>query len=158
MAIQRWDPFRDLVRLQDRVNRLFDESLARSGAARPADAAARPSWQPPVDLFEASDRYVIRADLPGVESASVDLQIEEGELVLRGERTLDPSVPRERYLRLERPHGTFVLRMALPDSVDRVGIEASHRNGVLEVTLPKRKEEPLGRVRLSVSGETSKSV
>jgi len=151
MAIQRWDPFRDLLRLQDRVNRLFDESLARSGTADGAHESTRPAWQPPVDLFEAADRYVVRADLPGVEGSSVDLQVEDGELVLRGERAFDPAVPREHYLRLERPHGAFVLRMALPDSVDRSAIGASHRNGILEVTLPKRKDQPRGPVRFPVN-------
>jgi HSP20 family protein len=150
MAIQRWDPFRDLLQLQERVNRLFEESVARSGVQRGADPQGTTSWHPPVDLFEQGDRYVVRADLPGVESGAVDLQIEGSDLVLRGERRGDPLVPRESYLRLERPSGAFLLRMALPDSVERQGIQAAHRNGVLEVVLPKKKAELHGRFRVDV--------
>lgn len=151
MAIQRWDPFRDLLRLQERINSLFEESLSRSGVAAGPESLAASAWHPAVDLFETADRYVVRADLPGVDGSTVDLQIEDGDLVLRGERSMDPTVPRERYLRLERPAGTFVLRMAIPESVDRQGIQAAHKNGVLEVALPKRKEEPQGRYRVSVT-------
>jgi HSP20 family protein len=151
MAIQRWDPFRDILHLQERINRLFEESLARSGVGGRTETLAAAAWQPPVDLHETEDRFVLRADLPGVEGSAVDLQMEDGDLVLRGERSMDPGVPRDRYLRMERPYGTFVLRMSIPESVDRQGIQATHRNGVLEVVLPKRKEEAAGRFRVSVS-------
>ena len=149
MVIQRWDPVRDLVHLHERINRLFEESLARSGAAQGAESMSATAWHPPVDLFEREDRYVLQADLPGMDNYSVDLQVEGDELVLRGERLMDPTVARESYLRLERPHGSFVLRLSLPSSVNRQAIQAAHRNGVLEVVLPKKREEP-ERVHVSV--------
>jgi HSP20 family protein len=138
-----------LLHLQERVNRLFDESLARSGARSESEAPA--AWRPPVDLYEQEDRYVLRADLPGMDAGTVDVQVDEGDLVLRGNRRSDASVPRESYLRLERPSGGFTVRIGIPPSVDGKRIEATHRNGVLEVVLPKKREEPHARIPVSTS-------
>jgi HSP20 family protein len=149
MVIQRWDPLRDLLHLQERVNRLFEESLARSGVVREAEAPA--AWRPPVDLFEQEGRYVLRADLPGIDPGSVDIQLDESDLVLRGNRRTDSSVGRESYLRLERPSGSFAVRIALPPSVDGKKIEATHRNGVLEIVLPKKRDESQARIQVSVT-------
>ncbi len=148
MVIQRWDPLRNLLHLQERVNRLFEESLARSGVVRETEAPT--AWRPPVDLHEQDDRYVLRADLPGMDGSTVEVQVEEHDLVLRGERGVDSSVPRESYLRLERPSGSFVVRITIPESVNRQAIGAAHRNGVLEVVLPKRREESRARIQVSV--------
>jgi HSP20 family protein len=137
MAIQRWDPLRDMLQLQERMNRLFEEVLARSSEPGRAEATATTGWKPPLDLFEDDGRYVLRADLPGVAAADVELQVEDGRLVLRGERRLDPSVDGKAYLRVERPHGRFAVEVALPPSVDVRGIQATHRNGVMEVSMPK---------------------
>jgi HSP20 family protein len=141
MAIQRWDPLGDLVRLRDRMNELFEETLSRSGPADDKGSVEPTGWRPAVDLFEEPDRYLLRADLPGVAATDVDVQVEDGHLVLRGERRMDAAVQRESYLRVERPYGRFRTRIALPSSVDRDRIQARHRNGVLEVALPKKKEE-----------------
>lgn len=149
MVIQRWDPMRDLLHLQERVHRLFEEALARSGAVRESESPA--TWRPAVDLFEQEGRYVLRADLPGVDPGSVEIQIEDMDLVLRGNRRADAGIARESYLRLERPSGGFGVRIALPPSVDGARIEATHRNGVLEVALPKRREESQARIQVSVT-------
>ncbi len=150
MAIQRWEPLRDLLGLQEKVNRLFEESLARSGRLGTGDELRGAAWNPAVDLFETPDRYVLRADIPGTDGTGVELAVGENDVVLRGERRPDPAVPRESYLRLERPTGEFQLRVSIPASVDRRGIEASHRNGVLEVVLPKKKPEPQARIQVSI--------
>jgi HSP20 family protein len=151
MAIQRWDPLRDLLRLRDRVNELFDETLSRSPSDG-AEAIESTAWRPAVDLFEEADRWLLRADLPGVAAQDVDIQVEDGHLVLRGERRMDTSVERDAYLRVERPYGRFRTQIALPAAVDRERIQARHRNGVLEVALPKKKEERgIGRIEVSPS-------
>lgn len=148
MAIQRWDPLRDLMDLRERVTRLFDEVLSRSDAEdMPSPASG--GWTPPLDLFEEAGRYVLRADLPGVAAGEVDIQIQEGMLTLRGERRMDPGVAAESYLRVERPHGRFSVQVALPDSVERGGIKATHRNGVIEVVLPKKQVEAPSRIEVS---------
>jgi len=147
MAIQRWDPEQDLTRLQENVNRAFDEVLSRSATPGGTDRVQPGDWKPPLDLFETPDHYVLRADLPGVSPAEVDLRIEGGQLMLVGERRSDP----EAYLRMERPNGRFSAKIALPASIDRERIRASHRNGVLEVVLPKRRGDAPSRVEIAGS-------
>ena len=151
MAIQRWDPVRDLVSLQDRMNRLFDEAFSRSSGPREVESLSSVGWRPPVDLFESADRYVLRVDLPGLDPGDVQLQIEEQVLTLRGERPADPNVGREAYLRLERPTGPFALQLALPASIERTGIKASHAKGVLEIVLPKRKQDAPSRIQVEIT-------
>jgi len=150
MAIQRWDPLRDLLRIQERVNELFEDVVSRSAGPKGAETLTYTGWKPPVDVFEEAERYVLNADLPGVSSSDVELEVEDGTLILRGERKIDPAVPRESYLRVERPYGHFSLQISLPPSVDREKIGASHRDGVLEVVLPKRLEEVPSRVKVEV--------
>jgi HSP20 family protein len=145
MAIQKWDPQRDLVRLQDNVNRMFEEVLGRSAAPAGGDRARPGDWKPPLDLFEEAGHYVLRADIPGVPPSEVEIQIEEGKLVLSGERKSDQAA----YLRLERPFGRFSAQVALPPSVDRERIHANHRNGVLEIVIPKKRDEAPSRVEVA---------
>jgi HSP20 family protein len=147
MAIQRWDPMRDLMQLRESVNRLFEETLSRSPGDGGATATAG-DWRPPLDLYETEDRYVLRADLPGLTAAEVELRIEDGRLVLSGERKAERGLAQQAFLRVERPHGRFATEIALPTSVDRERIEAAHRNGVLEIVLPKRKTPAPDRIRI----------
>ena len=149
MAIQRWGPQRDMIELQGRMNRLFDDALSRSVGADPAETVGSTAWRPPIDLIEEPARYVLRADLPGVSASDVEIQVEDGKLVLRGERRLDAAISRESYLRVERPQGRFTLQIKLPPSVQHNAIRATHRNGVIEVLLPKRKDEPPSRIEVS---------
>ncbi len=152
MAIQRWDPLRDLVDLQQRVNRLFDETLSKSAGSEGIDAVNASGWKPSTDLIEETDRYVLLADLPGVAASDVEVKIDGGMLYLRGERKRDQSVSRESYLRVERPHGRFVVKIALAPSVDAQQVKAVHKNGVIQVVLPKRKGEATRPVEVA-SGE-----
>ena len=145
MAIQRWDPQRDLVRLQENVNRMFDEVLSRSAAPGGGDRAHPGDWKPALDLLEEGDQYLLRVDLPGVSPADVELRVDDGQLVLAGERRTD----QEAYLRMERPFGRFSAKVALPPLVDRGRIHANHRNGVLGVVLPKKKSEEASRVEIA---------
>ena len=151
MAIQRWDPVRDLMGLKERLNDMFEDVLARSGVDRELETTARHGWRPAMDLLEEPTRYLVRVDLPGVSPAEVEIEIEENALHLRGERRLDQAAPRESYLRAERPQGRFALSMQLPPTVDRGGIQAQHREGVLEIVLPRRKGGGPSRVRVDVS-------
>lgn len=151
MAIQRWDPVRDLLHLQERLNQLFEEVLARSGAAQEPQSATGSAFKPPIDLCEEGGRYVLRIDLPGVAPEDVRVDVDDAGLSVRGERRPDASVPREAYLRAERPTGRFHVQLALPPSVDRGKVGARHREGVLEITLPKKDEGP-DRVRIGVQG------
>jgi len=116
MAIVRWEPFRDLVSLQDRMNRLFDESF-RGGSAKEEDWLGG-SWSPAVDIFEHEGSIVLKAELPGLEAKDVDVRVENNVLTLRGERKFDEEVKKENYHRVERAYGSFSRAFTLPTVVD----------------------------------------
>ena len=140
MAIVRWEPFRDLVGLQDRMNRLFDESYRGARPGADEDWALGASWAPAVDIFEQDGNIVLKAELPGVDAKDVDIRVENNMLTLRGERKFDKEVKRENYHRVERAYGTFTRSFTLPTVVDTEKIKAEFKDGVLRVTLPKREE------------------
>ena len=148
MAIDRWDPVRDLRHLRERVDTLFEDVLGRAGTE--AGPAVPGTWRPPVDVWEEGDRYYVRVDLPGVAPGDVAVEIEDGALLVSGERRGAGSVPHDEFLRAERPHGRFALSMALPASVDPQGVEARQRDGVLEVVLRKQRDDRTGRLRVAL--------
>jgi HSP20 family protein len=148
MAIQRWDPLRDLMGLQEKMNHLFETALSRSGDQELGDGSGSTAWKPPMDLFEEPERYVLRADLPGVSATEVEIQVENGDLFLRGERKMDGTIQRESYVRVERPYGRFAVQVALPPSVEQQSIRATHHNGVIEVLLPKKKPRAASRIEV----------
>lgn len=136
------------MRLQQGMNRMFEDVLSRSSAPAGSPTAGAAGWQPPVDLFEERDRYVLRADLPGVLPGEVEVNVEDGNLTVRGERRADDQIAQDSYLRIERPNGRFAAHVALPTSVDPQRIEAQHKNGVLEIVLPKRREPGASRIEV----------
>jgi HSP20 family protein len=139
MAIQRTDPLRDLAKLQEQMNRLFDKTSARTlGPAGEPDAGT--GWKPPVDLYEEQDRYVLLADLPGVRASDIQLHVERGVLRIEGERAAPAGTRADSFLRVERRHGRFSLKIYLPPSADPTAISARHRIGVLEITLRKKTD------------------
>jgi HSP20 family protein len=148
MAVDRWDPVRDLRHLKERVDTLFQDVLGRAGteALPEADGA----WRPPVDVWAEGDSYHVRVDLPGVGPGDVSVEVEDGVLHLRGERRAGGSVPRGDYLRAERPYGRFAVSMALPSSVDPQGVEARQRDGVVEILLRSKREDRASRVRVAL--------
>ena len=148
MAVDRWDPVRDLRHLKERVDTLFQDVLGRAGTEATPDVPG--AWRPPVDVWEDGDSYHVRVDLPGVAPGDVSVEIEDGVLHVRGERRTGGSVPHGEFLRAERPHGRFGLSMALPASVDSQGIEARQRDGVLEILLRNKRDERASRVRVEL--------
>ncbi len=152
MAIVRWEPFRDLVGLQDRMNRLFDESfrgLTRGAAEE--DWALGGTWAPAVDIYEQEGHIVLKAELPGVDPHDVDIRLENNVLTLRGERKVDNDVTRDNYHRVERAYGAFTRSFTLPTVVDQEHIKADYKDGVLKVTLPKREEAKPKQISISVN-------
>ena len=148
MAIDRWDPVRDLRHLKERVDTLFQDVLGRAGTEAAPEVPG--AWRPAVDVWEEGDCYHVRVDLPGVASDDVNVEIEDGVLHIRGERRTGGSVPREDFLREERPHGRFALSMALPATVDSQGIEARQRDGVLEILVRNKRDDRASRVRVEL--------
>ena len=122
MAFTRWDPLRDLLALQERIDRLTE--------------AGDTGWTPPVDLYETVDRYVLTAELPGLTRDDLEIRFLDGQLQLQGQRP-SSRVPCEQYHRVERGHGPFLRRFALPAAVDAERISADLNDGVLTITIPK---------------------
>lgn len=149
MAIVRWlDPFRDLSVIQDRMNQIFEDALARS---RGRDEALRTGmWTPAVDIYENNDFVVVKAELPGVEKDRISVEVKEGILTLRGERGFDKELKKESYHRIERSYGSFQRSFSLPVSVDQEKVTARFRDGVLEVQLPKKEQEKPKQIEVDV--------
>jgi len=148
--ILRWDPFRDLATLHDRVDRLFEDSLRGLRGSQRAEALEGTAWAPAVDILEKDNEVVLRADLPGLDPKDVEIQVQNGTLTLRGERKFESDVKEDNFRRVERVHGSFVRSFSLPQSVDPEKVEAEYKNGVLEVKLPKRPEAKPKQIKVAV--------
>jgi len=152
MPIVRWEPFRDLVSLQERMNRLFDESFRGVGRGNQDDEwALGGSWAPAVDIYEQDGNIVLKAEVPGIDPKDVDIRVENNVLTLRGERRFDGEVQKESYHRVERAYGNFTRSFTLPSVVDTEKIKAEYRDGVLRMTLPKKDEAKPRQITISVS-------
>jgi HSP20 family protein len=144
---------RDLLTLQDRMNRLFEdtaEGRARGGGGEAEDEMERADWSPAADVYEREGEYVIVLDLPGVARERLDVGLDENRLTVRGERA--PAETDAHVRRAERPSGRFVRSFALPETVERAQISADYKDGVLRLRLPKRRErQQQQRVEIKVA-------
>jgi HSP20 family protein len=151
MAIVRWEPFRDLVSLQERMNRLFDESFRGINRTSGEEDWVGGAWAPAVDIYEQNGNIVLKAELPGIDPKDVDVKVENNILTLRGERKLDNEVKRENYHRVERAYGTFTRSFTLPNVVDTEKIKAEYKDGLLRMTLPKKDEARPKQISINVA-------
>ena len=142
MTLVRWDPFRELMNVQGRLNQI----LADTANVGRDDAYG--TWVPPVDIFERGEDLVIRAELPGVNRDELEIQVEDGTLLLSGERRREEQVEEENAYRLERSYGKFSRSFRLPTTVDTSKISAQYRDGVLEMVLPKLEEAKPRKVKI----------
>lgn len=137
MTLVRYEPFTLLDRIQRELSRLTNWDGEAGGDDM--SNVVTSSWRPAVDIREEADRFVILADLPGVDPKDIEITAENGMLTVRGERREEKDEEREGFRRVERVRGTFYRRFSLPDSADTDGIKARGKNGVLEITLPKHE-------------------
>jgi len=142
MVYVKWEPFRDLMVMQDRMTRLFDETLSRILK----EEVPQRVWSPPVDIYEKENEVVLKVDLPEMNQNEIEIKVEEDTLIIQGERkfTKDPSSVN--YLQIERPYGTFQRTFTVPRMIDRDNMKAAYKDGVLQVILPKRKEGHLKQI------------
>ncbi len=136
MTVVKWEPFRDLMAMQDRMTRLIDETLSRIWK----EEVTRGVWSPPVDILERGNEVVLKIDLPEVSQNEIDIRVEENTLIIQGERRFTKDTPDENYIQIERPYGTFRRTFSIPRAIDHEGIKASCKDGVLRVILPRRPE------------------
>jgi HSP20 family protein len=147
MRHHRFNP-RDLFTLQDRMNRLFEEAADRRAGAREDEAEIeRADWIPAADVYEDEREYLLALDLPGINREGLEVSLDDGRLVIRGDRA---AVEGLHARRAERPQGRFVRTFSLPDAVDRASIAADYKDGVLLLHLPKRDEQQGRRLKINV--------
>ncbi len=130
----RPDPLQEVLDLQERMNRLFEQTLGRERPDEPHG-----SWSPEADVFETASGYVIEIDLPGLRREDVEVQAEGSEIVVRGEKPPSTTARPEKFHRLERRHGPFLRAFRLPHAADPAGIVAELTDGMLRVTMPKAR-------------------
>ncbi len=148
MSLIKWDPFRDLLTLQERMNKLFEESLFHSGREKEDLTTGR--WSPSVDVMESEHEIVIKAELPGIELKDVEVLMKDNILTLRGERKFEKEEEKEDYHRIERAYGAFQRVFTLPASVEQDKVKAKMKDGILEIRLPKAKKELPKKVEIEV--------
>jgi HSP20 family protein len=136
MAVTRWDPFRELLTLQERLDKMYRE-VERS---RKEEDFVSSEWTPPVDIFELGETFVLKLEIPEVDKSSIDIKINDNELTIKGERKLEPGVDQESYHRMERGYGTFVRSFSLTKTIDSSKIKAAVKDGILRIELPKKEE------------------
>lgn len=132
--------------LQDEIKQVFDKFFNEDADA---SSVVTSQWMPRVDIKEEGERFLILADLPGVDPNQIEVQMDKGILSIKGERKTESVTEGDRYSRVERAHGVFYRRFALPDSANPEGITASGKHGVLEISIPKRPETTPRRIQVS---------
>ena len=146
---QQWNPLQDLVLLQDRMNRLFEDATQRrnqtDGGA--GDEFERADWTPASDIYETDSGYLIALDLPGIDREALEIDINDNRLVVKGTR----AVVESRQHRTERPRGKFLRTYSVPASVDQGKIAAEYKDGVLQISLPKRNEQKPKKIDIKIT-------
>lgn len=146
---QQWNPLQDLMVLQDRMNRLFEDATQRRSQADTGagDEFERADWTPPSDIYETESGYVIAMDLPGIDRDALEIDIDDNRLVVKGTRAITET----RQHRTERPKGKFVRTYSVPASVDQAKIAGEYKDGVLQISLPKRTEQKPKKIDIKIS-------
>ena len=148
MAIVRFDPFRELSDMQERMGRLMGNFYGRGGA----DDVMRGTWVPPVDIYDSGNHeLVIKMELPDMKRDDIHLTVENNTLNISGEKKMDGEVREENCHRIERPYGTFSRSFSLPPTVDASRVAADYRAGVLTVRLPMREEAKPRQIEVKVT-------
>ena len=148
MNVVRFDPFREMAALQERVNRAFGEASRRYDD----DLTTRGAWVPAVDIYESDGHtLVLKVELPDVVREDIDLRVDNNTLTITGQKQRDKDVKEEQYHRLERTFGAFSRSFTLPPTVDAGKIGAEFKNGVLSVTLPLRDEAKPRQIQVTVN-------
>ena len=149
MAIQRWDPFRDLRQMDETVNRLW-----HGFGGVPAGTE---DWNILIDVIQREEELVVKASMPGVKAEDIDVAYEDNILTIKAVRKMDTADDRSVYLIHERPAGSFYRALRLPETVDANKIHSSYEDGILTITLPKAEEKKKKQIKIQVSG-TAKSI
>jgi HSP20 family protein len=149
MAITRWDPFREVVALQNRMNSLFRDFSGNGDN----DVLTTASFVPAVDIYEDEHKVALKVEVPGIRQEDLDIRVENSTLTVRGERKLEKEEKEENFHRIERRYGNFYRAFTLPNTVDTEHIEASCENGVLQLTLNKKAEAKPKQIKVNIGSK-----
>jgi HSP20 family protein len=144
MGTNKYNPVKDLISIQERVNKLFDDIMEKE-----EDGSIRKTWSPHVDIYETDDEFVVKAELPEVRRNDVEIKIEDNVLTIRGERKFQKDISRNNFHRVERKYGLFRRSFRLPAAVNQEEISADLKDGVLQVVLKKRPEPGSKRIDIT---------
>jgi HSP20 family protein len=143
MAITRWDPFRDVIALQNRVNSLFRD-FSEGGD----NTVATAGFVPAADVYEDADKITLKLEVPGIEEKDLDVRVENSTLTVKGERKFEKEEKEENFHRIERRYGSFYRAFTLPSTVDTENVQATYNNGVLKLELKKKAEAQPKQIRI----------
>jgi HSP20 family protein len=149
-VITRWDPFREFSTLQDRMNRLFQQSYNEGSN----EALTSSTFAPSVDVYEDEHNVVLKIDVPGIdEKEDLDVRVENNTLTVHGERKFEKEEKEENYRRIERQYGSFTRSFSLPPTVNPESVQANYEKGVLKIKLEKKAEAKPKQIKVNVGGE-----
>jgi len=149
--LTRWEPFREFATLQDRMNRLFRESLNEDGRE---EALLTSSFAPAVDVYEDEHNVTLKIEVPGIDEKDIDVRIENNTLTVHGERKIEKEEKEENYRRVERQYGSFTRTFTVPTTVDSEKVSATYDKGVLKIVLPKKAEAKPKQIKVNVGEKT----
>jgi HSP20 family protein len=152
MAITRWDPFRDVATLQNRLNSLFQEYNRGEG-----DAVSTAAFVPPVDIYEDEHKIVLKLEVPGMKQEDLDIQLENDTLTVRGERKFEKEEKEENFHRIERRYGSFYRSFTIPNTVNTEDVKADYDAGVLQIQLAKKVEAKPKQIKVQVGSAAAAS-
>ena len=147
MTLYRWEPYRDMLALQNRVNSLFQDFSRNSGDNEQIAAAG---FVPPVDIFEDEHKLVLKLEIPGVRQEDIDVRLENNALSIKGERSFQSEGKEENFHRVERRYGSFYRAFTVPTTIDPDSIKADYESGVLRIELQKRPESKPKQIKVNV--------
>ncbi|HEX9112100.1 MAG TPA: Hsp20/alpha crystallin family protein [Terriglobales bacterium] len=148
--LTRWDPFREFVTLQDRMNRLVRDSFGNEGRE---EALTTTTFAPPVDVYEDEHNVTLKIEVPGIEEKDIDVRIENNTLTVHGERKFEKEEKEENYRRVERQYGSFTRTFTLPNTVDQESVQADYEKGVLKIKLAKKAEAKPKQIKVNVGSQ-----
>jgi HSP20 family protein len=147
--ITRYDPFREFVTLQDRMNRLFRDPR---GAEGQDESLTTTAFAPAVDVYEDEHDVTLKIEVPGIDEKDIDVRIENNTLTVHGERKFEKEEKEENFRRVERQYGSFTRTFTVPNTVDQESVHADYDKGVLKITLAKKAEAKPKQIKVSVGG------
>src|SRR5881397_1346210 len=147
-VLTRWDPFREFSTLQDRMNRLFQQSYGDR-----EEALTTSTFAPAVDVYEDEHQVTLKIEVPGIDEKDIDVRVENNTLTVQGERKIEKEEKEENYRRVERQYGSFTRTFTLPPTVDSEKVSANYDKGVLKITLPKKAEAKPKQIKVNIGSE-----